>query len=214
MREKKSKSFLILAIVFAVSVCAVFCAALLYNNRDSNSNTTDISAEISEILSTKEVILAKDSSKLAEFSAKIQEISDNLDKIEQSGALKNENAKSKFDEAKNSFAKLEETGKLAKVIAGISNGVSDETIMELKENEKLKAVGEALEKYESKLKEFKANYSGDGEEMQAVLDYSELEKIGDELNNTIENLELSEATSDEITLFYVKIEKLRDIISK
>lgn len=214
MREKKSKSFLILAIVFAVSVCAVFCAALLFNNRGSNSNTTDISAEISEILSTKEVILAKDSSKLAEFSAKIQEISDNLDKIEQSGALKNENAKSKFGEAKNCFAKLEETGKLAKVIAGVSNGVSDETIMELKGNEKLKAVGEALEKYESKLKEFKTNYSGNGEEMQAVLDYSELEKIGDELNNTIEKLELSEATSDEITLFYAKIEELRDIISK
>ena len=114
--------------------------------------------------------------------------------------MKDEVIKTKLEEAKNSFTKLKETGELAKVIAKISDGVNEGTITELKANEKLK--------------ELKVKYSGNGDEMQAVLDYSELEKLGNNLKLSIEKLELSEVSSEEIESFYAKIDELRDVFAK
>ena len=50
--------------------------------------------------------------------------------------------------------------------------------------------------------------------MQAVLDYSELEKLGNNLKLSIEKLELSEVSSEEIESFYAKIDELRDVFAK
>ena len=213
MREKTSRKFLILAVILSTIVVAVFCAALFLSNK--NTAKGNISDEISQILQTKDAVnSAVSQNNLSGYSGKIDTISENLDKINASGALKDEEARGKFEEVKNSFVKLKETGELAKVIAKISDGINDETITGLKANEKLKDVGEVLEEYESKLKEFKTKYVGNGDEMQAVLDYSELEKLGDDLKLSIEKLELSEVSSEEIESFYAKIDELRDIIAK
>lgn len=215
MREKTSKKFLIVAVVLSVIVVAVFCAALFLDKGGATNGDADVSGEISQILESEEAVKnAVLQKNLSEYSTKIDEISEILNKIDASGVLKDEVIKAKFEEAKNSFTKLKETGEFAKVIAKISDGVNEGTITELKANEKLKDVGEALEEYESKLKELKVKYSGNGDEMQAVLDYSELEKLGNNLKLSIEKLELSEVSSEEIESFYAKIDELRDVFAK
>lgn len=214
-RTRISKKFFALAVATLAAVSIVVGAVFSANKSGGGANGSEVvNSEISQILNTKEVV-AKEEINFAEFGTKIGKISDALDKIEPE--LKNEEAKAKFEEAKQKFEKLKESGELAKLIAEVSNGINDNVLAKLKNNEKLKSVGESLENYQEKVKEFKEKYSGTGDDMQAVFDYSELEKASETAKMEVAKLkdsELSGVTSEEIDAFYDKIEELREIISR
>lgn len=217
VREKKSKKFLALALAFLVVVAAVFSAGMFFKKNDTKRGlSNEIVEQISQILELKDDILsAKDSSKLVELNNKIKEVSDTLDKIKEED-LKSDEAKAKLQEVKEKFAKIKEVGELAGLISKLSEetGVNSETIDELKQNEKLKNLGETLGEYKSKLDEFKSKYAEKGEDVQAVLDYSALESQAEAVKEKLQEVELPELTSDEIESFYDKIEELKEIISK
>ena len=213
-RARISKKFFALAVASLAIVSVIVGAALSAHETKSDTNESNaVETELLQILDTKEVVSKKDVD-YAEFSAKVDEISEALDKVE--AELKDEQAKAKFEEAKKSFAEIKESGELAKIISQVSNGINSDTINKLKSNEKLKSIGESLEAYEAKVKAFKEKYSGKGDDMQAVFDYSELEKASEAVKAEVTKLqdgELSGVTSDEIDAFYDKIEELKEIIS-
>ena len=214
-KARVSKKFFIIAIVILAIVSVIVGAALSANKSDDGSKTSEVvDAQISQIIDTKEVV-TKGEIDFTDFSTKVEEISEALDKIEPE--LKEEQTKAKFEEIKKSFVKLKESGEMAKLVADASQGVNEDVLAKLKANEKLKAVGESLGEYQKKVKEFKEKYAGNGDDMQAVFDYSELEKASENVKAEVAKLkdrELTEATSDEINAFYDKIEELREIISK
>lgn len=217
MREKKTKKFLVLALVTLVLVTAVFSAAMLLKKGDAGSNSNNVAAdEVAKIIESKEALLAaRENSKLVDFNKNVQEVSEALDKINEND-LKTDEAKAKLNEAKESFAKIKTSGELAGLISKLSSddGISSETIDELKQNEQLKTVAEAMSEYKSKLEDFKTKYAGTGEDIQAVLDYSALEAQAESVKVKLQETELTEVTSDEIETFYGKIEELKEIISK
>lgn len=216
MREKKSKKFLILALITLTLVTAVFSAAMFFKKSESGGNTSNKAADsITKIIELKDsLVSAKEESKLVEFYNKTQEISEVLEAIN-ADDLKSDEAKAKFNEAKDSFAKLKASGELAGLIAKLSSddGISSEAIEELKQNEQLREVTEAFDEYESKLSDFKTKYAEKGEDIQAVLDYSALEAQADLVKSKLQELKLTEVSSDEIEAFYGKIEELKEIIS-
>ena len=216
MREKKSKKFLILALITLTLVTAVFSAAMFFKKNESNGIASNkVADNITKIIELKDsLISAKDESKLVEFYNKTQEISEALEAINVDD-LKSDEAKEKFNEAKDSFAKLKASGELAGTIAKLSSddGISSETIEELKQNEQLREVAEALGEYKSKLSDFKTKYAEKGEDIQAVLDYSALEAQADLVKSKLQEIKLTEVSSDEIEAFYGKIEELKEIIS-
>ncbi len=217
MREKKTKKFLVLALVTLVLVTAVFSAAMLLKKGNTGSNSNNVAAdEVEKIIESKEALLAaRENSKLVDFDKNVQEVSEALDIIDENG-LKTDEAKAKFNEAKESFAKIKTSGELAGLISKLSSddGISSETIDELKQNEQLKTVADAMSEYKSKLEDFKTKYAGTGEDIQAVLDYSALEAQAESVKAMLQETELTEVTSDEIETFYGKIEELKEIISK
>lgn len=216
MREKKSKKFLILALITLTLVTAVFSAAMFFKKSESGGNTPNKAADsITKIIELKDsLVSAKEESKLVEFYNKTQEISEALEAINVDD-LKSDEAKEKFNEAKDSFVKLKASGELAGIIAKLSSddGISSETIEELKQNEQLREVAEALGEYKSKLSDFKTKYVEKGEDIRAVLDYSALEAQADLVKLKLQELKLTEVSSDEIEAFYGKIEELKEIIS-
>ena len=216
MREKKSKKFLILALITLTLVTAVFSAAMFFKKSETGGNTSNKAADsITKIIELKDsLISAKEESKLVEFYNKTQEISEALEIIN-GDDLKSDEAKAKFNEAKDSFAKLKASGELAGSIAKLSSddGISSEAIEELKQNEQLREVAEVFDEYKSKLSDFKTKYAEKGEDIQAVLDYSALEAQADLVKSKLKELKLTEVSSDEIEAFYGKIEELKEIIS-
>lgn len=216
MREKKSKKFLILALITLTLVTAVFSAAMFFKKSESGGNTSNKAADsITKIIELKDsLVSAKEESKLVEFYNKTQEISEVLEAIN-ADDLKSDEAKAKFNEVEDSFAKLKASGELAGLIAKLSSddGISSEAIEELKQNEQLREVTEAFDEYESKLSDFKTKYAEKGEDIQAVLDYSALEAQADLVKSKLQELKLTEVSSDEIEAFYGKIEELKEIIS-
>lgn len=216
MREKKSKKFLILALITLTLVTAVFSAAMFFKKSESGGSTSNKAADnITKIIVLKDSLVSvKEESKLVEFYNKIQEISEALEAINVDD-LKSDEAKEKFNEAKDSFAKLKTSGELAGSIAKLSSddGISSEAIEELKQNEQLREVAEAFDEYKSKLSDFKTKYAEKGEDIQAVLDYSVLEAQADLVRSKLQELKLTEVSSDEIEAFYGKIEELKEIIS-
>ena len=216
MREKKSKKFLILALITLTLVTAVFSAAMFFKKGESDGIASNKAADsITKIIELKDsLISAKDESKLVEFYNKTQEISEALEAINVDD-LKSDKAMAKFNEVEDSFAKLKTSGELAGSIAKLSSddGISSETIEELKQNEQLREVAEAFDGYKSKLSDFKTKYAEKGEDIQAVLDYSALEAQADLVRSKLQELKLTEVSSDEIEAFYGKIEELKEIIS-
>lgn len=216
MREKKSKKFLILALITLTLVTAVFSAAMFFKKSESGGNTSNKAADsITKIIELKDsLVSAKEESKLVEFYNKTQEISEVLEAIN-ADDLKSDEAKAKFNEVEDSFAKLKASGELAGLIAKLSSddGISSEAIEELKQNEQLREVTEAFDEYESKLSDFKTKYAEKGEDIQAVLDYSALEAQADLVKSKLQEIKLTEVSSDEIEAFYGKIEELKEIIS-
>ena len=61
--------------------------------------------------------------------------------------------------------------------------------------------------------DFKTKYAEKGEDIQAVLDYSALEAQADLVKSKLQEIKLTEVSSDEIEAFYGKIEELKEIIS-
>lgn len=216
MREKKSKNFLILALITLTLVTAVFSAAMFFKKGESDGIASNkVADSITKIIELKDsLVSAKEESKLVEFYNKTQEISEALEAINVDD-LKSDKAKAKFNEVEDSFAKLKASGELAGSIAKLSSddGISSETIEELKQNEQLREVAEALDVYKSKLSDFKTKYAEKGEDIQAVLDYSALEAQADLVKSKLQELKLAEVSSDEIEAFYGKIEELKEIIS-
>ena len=135
MREKKSKKFLILALITLTLVTAVFSAAMFFKKSESGGNTSNKAADsITKIIELKDsLVSAKEESKLVEFYNKTQEISEALEAIN-ADDLKSDEAKAKFNEVEDSFAKLKASGELAGLIAKLSSddGISSEAIEELK----------------------------------------------------------------------------------
>lgn len=218
MREKKSKKFLVLALVTLVLVTAVFSAAMFFkkDNSDGGNSSSGAVSKVEEIIGSKESMLAaKNDNKLVDFHNKVQEVSEALDEIDEN-SLKTDEAKAKYSEVKESFAKIKTSGELAGLISKLSSddGISSETIEELKQNDQLKTVAEAMSEYKSKLEDFKSKYAGTGEDIQAVLDYSALEAQAELVKAKLQETKLTEVTSDEIETFYGKIEELKEIISK
>ena len=214
-RTRISKKFFVVAIVALAVVSIVVGAALSAHKSSGSTNTSEfVNSEISRIMDTKSTV-ANEEITASDFSENVDVISEALDKIEPE--LKNEEVKAKFNEAKQDFTRIKESAEIAKLVSEVSDSVSENVISKLKANEKLKDVGESLESYEAKLKEFKEKYSGNGDDMQAVFDYSELEKASEAVKTEVAKLEekgLPEVTITEITAFYDKIEELRKIISK
>ena len=213
--SRASKKLFVFAIVILAVVSIVVGAALSAHKSENNANTSEVvSSKISQILDTKSIV-ANEEVDCASFAEEVNKISEAMNKIEPE--VKGEDAKAKFDEAKQSFIKIKESAEIAKLTSEISDGINEDIISKLKSNDKLKAVGESLETYQAKLKDFKEKYSGTGDDMQAVFDYSELEKASEAVKTEVAKLEekgLSEVTIEEIVAFYDKIEELRDIISK
>ena len=77
MREKKSKKFLILALITLTLVTAVFSAAMFFKKGESDGIASNKAADsITKIIELKDsLISAKDESKLVEFYNKTQELS-------------------------------------------------------------------------------------------------------------------------------------------
>lgn len=213
-KMRASKKIFVVAIVIVAVVSIIVGAAFGAHKFGGATNSDVVIENISQILNTKEVV-AKEEVDFAEYSAKVDEISEALDRIE--AESKSDEVKAKFEEVKQSFTKLKESGELAKLIVDVKNGINDEVLSRLKANDKLKSVGEAVGIYKEKIQEFKKKYSGMGDDMQAMFDYSELEKAGEDVKAELSKLkdsELSGVTSEEIDVFYDKIEELREIISK